>query len=179
MTLPLSLGGHRTISPYEVFSPLPYVGGLSGAVVEPEAPPAPVVSTQPLPSFDMCSDVTPPTSPVPPPYCPSPPPVAGPSVSKKTVLKRPRWAEDESDGSDEFTPERRRVARPGKRMKVGPPKRVGAKLEGKSTKCDLCGKRLGRATDLPRHKASCEANPERATREIPCKFCGKLLPGTL
>ena len=143
-----------------------------------ETPPAPVVSTRPLPSFDMCSDVIPPASPDPPPFRPSPPPVAGPSASKKTVLKRSRWSEDEGDES-EFTPEKRRIARPGKRVKVGPSKRVGARLEGKGTKCDLCGKRLGRATDLPRHKASCEANPERATREIPCKFCGKLLPGTL
>jgi len=175
LTLPLSLGGHRTISPHEIFSPLPYVEELSSAVVEPEAPSAPIVSTQPLPLLDMFSDATPLTSADPPPFRPSSPPVAGPSTSKRSVLKRQRWSEDESD---EFTPERREAARPGKRMKVGSFKRIGAKLEGKGAKCDLCGKHLGRVTDLPRHKASCEANPERATRETPCKFCRKLLPGT-
>ena len=88
-------------------------------------------------------------------------------------------SEDRGDESDEFTPERRKVARPSERMKAGTLERVGSKQEGKGTKCDLCGKRLGRATDLPRHKAYCEANPERAARRTPCKICGKILSGTL
>ena len=178
LDLPLSLSGRQTVSPHEIFSPLPYVEELSIAVVEPEAPPAPVVPTQPLPLLDTYSDPTPPTSPVPPPFRPSPPPVPGPSTLKRSVLKRQRWSDNEGDESDEFTPERRKVARPSKRMKSGS-QRAGARPEGKGAKCDLCGKRLGRATDIPRHKASCDSNPERATRETPCKICGKLLPGTL
>jgi len=145
---------------------------------EVQAPPAPVVLTRSLPELpDPCSDATPLSSPNPPPSRPSSPPVAGPS---RSAPKRLRWSEDDSgDESDEFTPQTRKATRPGKRLKVGSLKRASAKLEGKSAKCDLCGKRLGRATDLPRHKASCKENPERVTRSTPCDFCGKLLPGTL
>ena len=174
--LSLSLSGHQTISPYEIFSPLPQVEELGGAVGESEAPPTPVVSTRPLPLFEPCSDPTPNT-----PLFRSPsPPVAGPSTSR-SVLKRPKRSEDEdgSDESDEFTPKKRKVTRLGKRTKVGPIGRIGVKLKGKGAKCDLCGKHFGRATDLPRHKASCKANPERAIRSDRCEVCNKLLPGML
>jgi len=143
-----------------------------------QAPPAPVISTQSLPELlDACSDPTPRSSPNPPSSPPPSHPVAGPS--RRTVLKRSRWSGDDSgEESDEFTPEVRKAARPCKRPKVGSLKRASAKFDGKSTKCGLCGKRLGRATDLPRHLTSCKANPERETRRVPCEFCGKLLPGT-
>jgi len=145
---------------------------------EPQAPPAPAVPTRSLPELlDPSSDATPLPSPNPPPSRSPSPPVAGPS---KSAPKRLRWSDDESGvESDEFTPQTRKAIRPSKRLKVGSLKRAGTKLEGKGAKCDLCGKRLGRATDLPRHKASCKENPERATRKTPCEFCEKLLPGTL
>ena len=181
-TSPLSLGLHQTVSPYEVFSPLPRVGEDSrGDTVMQDipAPPTPTVPTKSLPELvDECSESTlsspqPSTS-----RSPSPDsPIAGPS---RSLPKRPRWTEEESgDESDDFMPQRRKTTRPGKRLKGSPFKRDGVKLEGKGTKCDLCGMRLGRATDLPRHKASCKSNPERATRGTPCEFCGKLLPGKL
>ena len=185
LTLPVSLSGHRTISPHEIFSPLPQVEDWVGDVSmeELQTPPAPVVRTQSLPEPpNACPDATPPSSPSltssppnPPPSRPNPPlsrpqapPVAGPS---RSVPKRFRWSEDEDDyETDEFTPQPQRTTR--KRLKVS------TKLDGKGAKCDLCGKRLGRATDLPRHKASCRSNPERATRGTRCEFCDKLLPGT-
>ena len=161
----------RTVSPSEIFSPLPQAEDLN--TMELEVPPTPLVPTQPLPELDITS----PTSPNPSPSRSLSPPVAGPS--RRSDLKRPRWSEDESnDESDEFIPERWRAVRPGKRTKVGSHKRAKAKLEGRGTRCDLCGKHLGRATDLPRHRASCKANPERVERATPCEICGKLLPGT-
>ena len=173
-TSQLSLSGRQTISPYEIFSPLPQAGDSvsDAAMEEPLAPPSPVIPTQSLPELhNVCLDTTLPSSPSPPSSPPQSPPVAGPS---RSASKRLRWSEDESDDeSDEFTPQTRKATRPGKRLKGG-----GAKLEGKSTKCDLCGKRLGRATDLPRHSLSCKKNPQRETRKTPCEFCGKLLPGT-
>ena len=179
LTLPLPLSGYRTVSPCEIFSSLPQVEELIDVAMEPQAPLSPIVSTQPLPELlDAYSETTSPSSPDPLPSRSSSPPVAGPS--RRSLLKRPRWSEDVSgDESDEFTPETPRVARFGKRTKVGSLKRAKARFEGKGTDCDLCGKHLGRATDLPRHKVSCKANPERATRTNPCEFCGKPLPGTL
>lgn len=177
LTLPLSLSGHQTISPDEVFSPLPQVDDLFSDTVmeELQAPPTPVVPTKSLPELPSpCSDATP-SSPNPPPSRPQSPPVAGPS---RSASKRPRWSKDESDDeSDEFTPQTRKATRSGKRLKVASLKRVSAKLGGKGTTCDLCGKHLGRVTDLPRHKGSCKENPERETRKTPCEICGKLLPG--
>lgn len=173
-TFPPSLSGQRTVSPYEIFSPLPQVDDLitDATMEELLAPPAPAVPNQSLPELHVCSDATLLSSPSAPQYVP----VSGPSVS---APKRLRRSEDESDDeSDEFTPQRRRAARPGKRSKGGSFKRGSAKLEGRGTKCDLCGQRLGRVTDLPRHKASCRQNPQRSTRKIPCEFCSKLLPGT-
>jgi hypothetical protein len=140
---------------------------------EAQAPPAPVTATQSLPDLpDECSENTPPSrSPTP----PTSPPIAGPS---RSTFKRSRWSEDESgDESDEFTPRRHKETRAGKRWKASPAKRASSKLEGKGTACDLCGVHLGRATDLPRHRASCKLNPQRETRKTPCDFCGKLLPG--
>lgn len=179
--LPLSLSGNRTISPYEIFSPLPQLElddlASDTAMEELPAPSAPVVPTQSLPELsDACSDATLPSSPNPPLSLPQSPPTPGPS---RSAPKRLRWSEDESDDeSDEFTPQTHKATRPGKRLKIGSLKRAGVKFDGKGTKCDLCGKYLGRTTDLPRHKASCKENPERVTRKTPCEFCGKLLPGT-
>lgn len=179
-TLPFSLSGHRTISPYEIFSPLPQVEDLVSDTLmeEPQAPPTPVVPTKSLPELPNArSDTTPLSSPSPPPSRPQSPPIAGPS---RSAPKRSRWTEDESgDESDDFTPQTRKAARPGKRLKVGSLKRVNTKSKAQGTMCDLCGRHLGRATDLPRHKASCKSNPERATRKKTCEICGKLLPGTL
>ena len=173
--LPLSLSGRQTISPCEIFSPLPQADDSVGdaAMEELLAPPTPVVPTQSLPKLlNACSNATLSPSPSP----PQSPPIAGPS---RSAPKRLRWSEDESDDeSDEFTPQKRKAARPGKRLKGGSLKRGSAKLEGKGTKCDLCGKHLGRSTDLPRHKESCKENPGRAVRQTPCEICGKILPGT-
>ena len=171
---PLSLSGHSTISPCEVFSPLPQDNFISDTFMEEtQAPSTPVVPIQSLP--DVCLDVPLPPSPNPLPSCPPSPPIAGPS---RSTSKRLRWSDDDSDdGSDEFTPARK-TSRSGKRAKVGSSKRTGATPGGKGAKCDLCGKPLGRATDLPRHRASCKENPKREVRKTPCEFCGKLLPGT-
>lgn len=170
-TSPLSLSGCRTVSPYEIFSPLPQVEDWNDIAMRPEAPPTPVVSTKPLPEPDTTS----PYSPDPLPFRSPSPPVASPSRS--SALKRPRRFKDESgDESDDFVPEKRKPARLGKRTKASSLKR--AKLENRGAKCDLCGNTLGRATDLPRHKASCKANPERAIRTTPCEICRKPLPGT-
>jgi hypothetical protein len=181
-TLPLSLGFHKTISPYEIFSPLPRVDDLVSDTTMGEllVPPAtPIVPIQSLPELtlaNVCPDATLPTSPSPPLSPPQSPPVAG---SSRSTPKRSRWSKDDSDDeSDEFTPQTRKATRPEKRLKGGSLKRTSPKSEGRGTKCDLCGKRLGRITDLPRHKASCKENPDREIRKIPCEFCEKLLPGT-
>jgi hypothetical protein len=182
LELPLSLGEYQTISPNDIFSPLPLVEGDSAndAVMEEvQVPSTPIVPTQSLPEemLDYCAETSPPPSPSPYPLPSRSPssPVAGPS---RSPLKRSRWLEIESgDESDEFMPQRHKKTRAGKRTKAGTVKRASAKFEGKGTRCDLCGMHLGRATDLPRHKASCRSNPERATRRNPCEFCGKMLPG--
>lgn len=171
---------HQTISPFEIFSPLPQMAedAADDAVVEEiRAPPAPVAQTLCLPEEipDEYIETTPLASQNSLPSRSPSPPVAGPS---KSPLKRSRWSEGESeDESDEFIPQTRKKTRAGKLSKAGGVKRTSGKFEGKGTMCNLCGVRLGRATDLPRHKASCKSNPGRATREIPCEICGKLLPG--
>ena len=167
----LSLG-RQTVSPYEIFSPLPQVDDSVGDVAMEESPPAPAVPTKSLPELlNACSDATLPSSPSPPPSPPQSPPVAGPS---RSAPKRLRWSKDGSDNeSDDFTPQKRKPAHPGRRPKGGSTKRTS----DKGTKCDLCGERLGRVTDLPRHKASCKKNPGRVMRKTPCEFCGKPLPG--
>ena len=168
----------RTVSPYEIFSPLPRVEEdlIGDPVAEGgPAPSAPLVTTQSLPEEILYEQVEaiPVSSPNHPPSRSPSPPVAGPS---RTRLKRMRWSEDKSgDESDEFLPQVRKKFRSNGRPKAGPLKRASAKFEG--TVCELCGMPLGRVTDLPRHKASCKSNPERATRKTPCEFCGKLLPG--
>lgn len=179
-TLPLSLGAYQTVSPYDIFSPLPQVEEVPAndtVMEELRVPLAPVVPTQSLPGETSDSVETPPPSPSKvslPSRSPSPA-IAGPS---RSPLKRSRWPEEESgDESDEFTPQWHKKTRVWKRSKAGSVKRTSTKFEGKGTKCDLCGTHLGRATDLPRHRASCKSNPERATRRNPCEVCGKLLPG--
>lgn len=175
LTLPLSLSVQQTISPYEIFSPLPLVeDSMNDATMEEvQVPPTPVVPTRSL--SEIPSEITPLYLPNPSPSRPPSPPVAGPSSSP---LKRSRWFKDESgDESDEFTPQVRKKTRAGRRSGTGSLKRVSPGFGGKGTKCDLCGMHLGRVTDLPRHKASCKANPERVTRKTPCEVCGKLLPG--
>lgn len=176
-TFPLSLSVSRTISPYEIFSPLPQMGedlANNDTMEEVLVPPAPVVPTQSLPEMP---DEYPPTASLPSSSLPpsrSSSPLPGPS---KSPLKRQRWSEDESsDDDNEFTLPTRKKTRAGKRFKAGTVKRASTKFEGKGTKCNLCGMRLGRVTDLPRHKASCKSNPERATRGTLCKICHKLLP---
>lgn len=168
---------NQTISPCDVFSPLPQLGGEStdDTAMEVQTPPTPVVPSKSLPEMsDDCLDLSPLSPPDPPlPRSPSPP-IAGPS---RIPLKRSRWSEDESDDeNDEFVPQARKRTCSIKRTKVIPSKRPSTKFEGKGTRCDLCGARLGRVTDLPRHKASCRSNPERAARTTPCEYCGKLLP---
>ena len=177
-TLPLSWSAHRTISPYEIFSPLPPVEEDSpndATMEEVLVPPTPIVPTQSLPETpDRFLKSIPPSLPNPPPSRSPSPPVAGPSSSP---LKRSRWFKDESGDESEFTPQVRKKTRAGKRSKPGSLKRAGPKFEGRGTVCDLCGMHLGRVTDLPRHKVSCKFNPERVTRQTPCEICGKPLPG--
>lgn len=177
-TLGLPPSIHQTISPLEIFSPLPQVAeNADDAVVEEiRTPPTPVVPTLCLPEEmdDECIEATPLVSHTSLPSRSPSPPVAGPS---RSPLKRPRRSEGESeDESDEFIPQTRKKNRAGKLSKAGNVKRASGKFEGKGTVCGLCGIRLGRATDLPRHKASCKSNPGRLTRETPCEVCGKLLP---
>jgi len=174
LTLPLSLGVHQTISPYEIFSPLPPVEEdlADGATMEKaQVPPTPVVPTRSLPEAPgECVEDTPLSLPNHSPFRSPPTPVAGPSSSP---LKRSRWFEDESgDESDEFTPQARKNTRAGKRSKPGSLKRASSKFEGKGTECNLCGMYLGRVTDLPRHRASCKSNPERTMRKTRVKFVG-------
>lgn len=163
----------QTVSPYEIFNPLPQEGDYranASVMEEHQAPATPTILAQPLPEelVDARAEASP-TPSVAPPF-----PVAGPSTSP---LKRPRWSGDESgDETDDFAPQRQKKTRTKKRSKTRTINPASPKVGGKGVDCDLCGKHLGRVTDLPRHMVSCEENPERATRQTPCEICGKLLP---